>query len=73
MVIPVIIQKVQTTDPVAASFLPDDDADYIYVLEDCLSSYTNFIQDIRGSSSHQMSMKISRISGDCTLHPPTWP
>lgn len=41
--IPSIVSRVTT-------FLLKDETDYIYVPEDCFSSYTDFIQDIGGSS-----------------------
>jgi hypothetical protein len=63
MLIAVIVSRVQTTDLVAM-FLLDDETDYLYVLKDSISSYTGFIQDIRGSSSLQMTMEIAYVSGD---------
>lgn len=63
MLIAVIVSKVQTTDLVATVLL-DDEIDYLYVLKDGLSSYTGFIQDIRGSSGHQMTIEIVYVSGD---------
>lgn len=63
MLIAVIVPRVQATDLVA-TFLLDDDADCLYVLKDGLSSYTGFIQDIRGSSTLQMTMEIAYVSGD---------
>ncbi|KAG1751820.1 hypothetical protein EDB19DRAFT_1202542 [Suillus lakei] len=52
---------------------PDDDTDDIYIFEDCLSTYTEFIQGLRWCSSRQMTIGCTRrlgletITASCTL------